>query len=382
VSIFFRSMVCPKTHVLSLLLLWLVSVAVAGSCAKEAAARLGQTAAAAVVPELCRFADPKGIDQVCNASLHQQRMAVGWPAVRAQCGGLCATVRKLNRTMARAAIVDWAVRSGTLEIQDLDRFLLPPTPLTPDQARLADPDTCNTRFWLAKCPVPPGLPRLVVTAVGPSTTPEWLDRLEIPFVAYSRGKRPTRRHYVYIPGSFGFEAAVYIKFILDCWDQLPSRTAFIHGHEIAYHNGNMTELLRRLRWARHEYANLNVVPIKGTGFVEGQPFTTLYIPMRSTARHPWDWVNASWADLFEADLGPIKDTWQKHDYAQFMASAASIRRWPRSLWLRIYLWLMRGTFRSDRSGRVLEWTWTWLMTGSTNFTEVPVCQLFRCDRKE
>lgn len=45
-------------------------------------------------------------------------------------------------------------------------------------------------------------------------------------------------------GAQGYEAAAYVRFILDCWDRLPAATAFLHDHRSSWHSSDM--VLRRL----------------------------------------------------------------------------------------------------------------------------------------
>lgn len=113
---------------------------------------------------------------------------------------------------------------------------------------------------------------------------EWLDLVpDVPAVVYTRGHvEPGQPNFVYLPGGClppppatlnpstvvpgihcvrfaqlhgsqtlppssgaqGYEAAAYVRFILDCWDRLPAATAFLHDHRSSWHSSDM--VLRRL----------------------------------------------------------------------------------------------------------------------------------------
>jgi hypothetical protein len=55
----------------------------------------------------------------------------------------------------------------------------------------------------------------------------------------------------------GREASAYLKFIIEFYDTLPQRVAFIHGHETAWHqNTNILEMIERVR-KDLQYVSLN-----------------------------------------------------------------------------------------------------------------------------
>lgn len=63
----------------------------------------------------------------------------------------------------------------------------------------------------------------------------WLNNSGFPFVVVSKGEElPNVREFHAVPNR-GCEFGSYIWFILNYWDRLPERVAFVHGHETSYH---------------------------------------------------------------------------------------------------------------------------------------------------
>eukprot|EP00667_Euglena_gracilis_P027615 EG_transcript_34310 len=113
------------------------------------------------VRELCRSANASGQDEVCLRA-HQRQRSRAWAKAHA-CDllgeNLCDRVQRLQR-------------SGRP---------LPPTYAAALRANEAvarrpfwDPNACDVRRWLGRCPVASGLPRLLVVARGQQRRPvEW-----------------------------------------------------------------------------------------------------------------------------------------------------------------------------------------------------------------
>lgn len=63
----------------------------------------------------------------------------------------------------------------------------------------------------------------------------WLSRSGVPFVVVSKGEeKPNVAEFHCVPNR-GAEFGSYVWFVLNYWDNLPDKVAFVHGHETAYH---------------------------------------------------------------------------------------------------------------------------------------------------
>jgi len=341
--------------------------------------------------ELCRHTHGGSLDLVCNASLHRRRQGA-LRRVR-ECdylGSLCDQLRALRRQannpwtgayrLARRAGLKYPDPKGSrpLSAADVRRLLNPPNEALA-MLPLADPNTCDVRHWLGRCPIPAGLDRLIVVARAPKNRSlSWLDNVpEVPKLIYTRGHHePNRTNYIYIPGSFGNEASVYIRFFLDCWDSLPAHTAFLHDHRSSWHNTNMDEILRRLQWGKHPYISLN---LKTKGFTPSAKVEYLHGPLPNNSDH-WRNLAEAWPEHFGPELGPIPEYLPgKHHCAQFVVSRENIRKRSHAFWLGLFGWLMRETMDSFWSGRCVEHTWALTLSGTTNSPITPMCDMLRCD---
>mmetsp|Transcript_4685 Transcript_4685/g.8796 ORF Transcript_4685/g.8796 Transcript_4685/m.8796 type:complete len:382 (-) Transcript_4685:1012-2157(-) len=63
-------------------------------------------------------------------------------------------------------------------------------------------------------------------------------------------------------GNVGWDVASYLRFIVHFWEVLPERIAFVHGHNMAWHQAGykMSYILRNLCWDRYDYVSLNTNP--------------------------------------------------------------------------------------------------------------------------
>lgn len=69
-------------------------------------------------------------------------------------------------------------------------------------------------------------------------------------------------------GNKGDEVASYLRFIVDYWDTLPEYTAFVHGHDVSWHQMgySMQYILRNLclehlRTRRCEHPPVSPAPV-------------------------------------------------------------------------------------------------------------------------
>jgi hypothetical protein len=91
---------------------------------------------------------------------------------------------------------------------------------------------------------------LIIVSAHYNENLEWLKQSECPIVICSK---ETSKGHAIAPNkkcslpNRGREAASYIKFILAFYDDLPRRIAFIHGHQIAWHQS--IDLLSAIRCA-------------------------------------------------------------------------------------------------------------------------------------
>jgi len=195
---------------------------------------------------------------------------------------------------------------------------------------------------------------------------DWVSKLTIPFIIYSR-TLPTENMIVHIPHNVGRESYIYTKYIAEHYDNLPDRCVFIHGHETAYHqSGSTQDLINQINWAQ-EYCSINNL-IGITSLRDGDNWKECGFAISgSVLRKHWEQLFSSYVTLPETLL--LHHT----KSAQFMVSRERIRMYPRKMYFDINEWLLTTTidheldvggprpyFTSYISGRLLEWSWDYL----------------------
>jgi len=89
----------------------------------------------------------------------------------------------------------------------------------------------------------------------------WLKNSEFPVVLIDKeGADPTCFEPSYVIPNKGLEASVYLKFIIERYNDLPDHVAFIHGHETAHHQKHsrpLLELIRNANTKKYDFISLN-----------------------------------------------------------------------------------------------------------------------------
>jgi hypothetical protein len=137
----------------------------------------------------------------------------------------------------------------------------------------------------------------------------------------------------------GREASVYLRFILDHYDNLPDRTLFLHGHGVSWHGTNVVEVIRHLDWGL-QYANLNYNP-------EYEVFTEAEDAPDTGLRGMWQSLEKHWPELWAEVTGLPRPPPRVrfHCCAQFMLSRELIRSIPRAWYQKALDWVHGGEER-------------------------------------
>lgn len=159
----------------------------------------------------------------------------------------------------------------------------------------------------------------------------------------------------------GREANVYLTYIIDYYDELPSTIAFVHSHEDgwprAWHtdatdHSNVKSLnsLNTEFVQKNGYANLRCLAIPGCPD-EMQPFREPY----EEAREEEHAYSKAWRYIFENDEVPT--VIGTPCCAQFSVSREQVHQRPRTFYLRAHQWLLDADLDDATTGRVFEYMW-------------------------
>lgn len=203
-------------------------------------------------------------------------------------------------------------------------------------------------------------------------------------IPYAHVDKPTRANAWESVPNRGREASVYLRFIVDHYDNLPDATVFLHGHfSPSWHSTNIAEILRHLDWSQ-PYANLNFNP-------EYSVWTTLEDEEGTGLRKLYLDVAAAWPEIFAEVTGQPAAPWPSlstHCCAQFLLSRESILRHPREWYVRALDWLHAGDarYKGDvaNAAIVFEMAWEWIFRpGMANYThcgdlDCDICGVVNC----
>lgn len=144
----------------------------------------------------------------------------------------------------------------------------------------------------------------------------------------------------------GNEASVYLKYIIDHYDNLDEYTIFIHCHEFSWHHkGSIVDLIYQQINTHHTFTNLNNFFLKtventDVSISEFGKFVRAFI---RPAVGPY----VLYHNFHQGVLGS----------AQFIVNKKNILHHSKLFYQRIYYWLMVTPIHNFWNGRFLEWTW-------------------------
>jgi hypothetical protein len=149
-----------------------------------------------------------------------------------------------------------------------------------------------------------------------------------------------------IPVNKGHEASVYLRYILDYYDKLPTFTFFIQDDEYAWHHrGSIAQQLCNALNSEREYYNIN----------DNCPLDAFHVSDHKQNYLEW------YAKYIEphVPLSSLPDDWMtgERGCAQFLVHRNRIRRFPKEFYQTLYDWLLSTSIEGNLPAVYLEWTW-------------------------
>ncbi|KAJ3013319.1 hypothetical protein HKX48_005824 [Thoreauomyces humboldtii] len=191
--------------------------------------------------------------------------------------------------------------------------------------------------------------RMVVVAKRQEGT-EWIPLItSAPVVIYEKEGTNTSNEHV-VP-NFGNEASTFIKFIIDNYDCLPKKTAFVHAHRTSWHTGRpMDEILNTMDWDRAEFFKL-------PSDRRGQTEVAKYPADRSKGEDVPIEIHIFWLRWLKQKYGPAPERIDAACCAQFVVSRERILLNSKAWYTEVYEWLISEEIPTYWSGRALEFSW-------------------------
>jgi len=153
-----------------------------------------------------------------------------------------------------------------------------------------------------------------------------------------------------IPINKGNEASVYLKYIIDNYDELTDFTFFIHDDEYAWHHtGSIIDKFNEAIASNKLYYNIND--------------RCHWSQKNSIESHTYNDL-LEWYNKYIEKYIPIAKVPNNSDFvynhlgsAQFLVHKTLIRNLPKEFYSDIYDWIITTNLSNFTSGRYLEWTW-------------------------
>jgi hypothetical protein len=192
---------------------------------------------------------------------------------------------------------------------------------------------------------------------------DWLD--ELPYIRKAVYVVDDGQAALRVPKNKGNEAMVYLSYIIDHYENLTDINIFIHAHRWAWHNNDLLDndavlMLRRLnsrQVLRDGYVNLRCQWHPGcTGRLNTQA------EEEDSQRKEEVLVRQAWPQLFPSHVLP--DELAQACCSQFALSRERIHSLPRDEYARMREWLLGTRLRDSMSGRIFEYAWQYIWTGS------------------
>ena len=153
-----------------------------------------------------------------------------------------------------------------------------------------------------------------------------------------------------IPVNKGNEASVYLKYIIDYYDELTDFTFFIHDEEYSWHHsGSIIDKFNEAIMSNEMYYNINdKCNWNKTNLIDGDTYNKLL----------------KWYNKYIEDYIPISKVPNNSDFiygylgsAQFLVHKDLIKNLPKEFYIKIYEWIITTDLPTYLSSRFLEWTW-------------------------
>lgn len=153
-----------------------------------------------------------------------------------------------------------------------------------------------------------------------------------------------------IPVNKGNEASVYLKYIIDFYDNLSEYTFFIHDEEFSWHHsGSIVDKYNEAVESKRKYYNIN-----------DKNFWNVHnnIPPHINKKL-LEWYNEFIEEYIPLSKVPNnKDfTFGFHGSAQFLVHKHLITSLPKEFYEKLYNWILTTDLPNWTNGRFLEWTW-------------------------
>lgn len=157
-------------------------------------------------------------------------------------------------------------------------------------------------------------------------------------------------NHLNIPVDKGNEASVYLKYIIDYYDELTDFTFFIHDQEYTWHHsGSIIDKYTEAVMSNKMYYNIN----------DKAHWNMPHLIDNNLYQKLLEWYNEFIEEYIPISKVPTNNDFIYNYYgcAQFLVHKDLIKNLPKEFYVKIYNWIITTNIPNDISCRFLEWTW-------------------------
>lgn len=174
--------------------------------------------------------------------------------------------------------------------------------------------------------------------------------------------RPNEIGYQYTTNyEKGFEACMYLRYIIDNYNELPDYIIFIHAHKSSWHIKDMSKIIPRINYNNLTYKNLNY-----------DNFEKVYLQK--------NYIDNIYLQLLKKKFEYI-DT---YCCGQFIVNRDIVLRNDINTYKYFNTWLENTNYENFYTGRAFEYIWFYIFHGYENDTPYShgLCSIINCTDSE
>jgi len=204
-------------------------------------------------------------------------------------------------------------------------------------------------------------PRRIVVVAKYDEDTTWLQKLPSNFdVVVYQSRNSSEPHFV---RNLGNEAAKYLSYIVEHYDELPDSVAFLQAGRQDWHDPWPKDvMLRSWDWGRaSQQGGLASLPTNAPCLVEDSVRLAAHEPPAApateqcvalTEHYPKQMaaIREVWPSVFERDLGPLPQRWLTHCCAQFAVTREAVQRHSHDFYRSLLEWVIQHDQGLESSG--------------------------------
>ena len=165
----------------------------------------------------------------------------------------------------------------------------------------------------------------------------------------------TNKNFNFIDNNKGQEIPMYLKYIIDNYNNLSDKTLFLHGHKTSHHQDYSSDfIIQNVNWNLNDFFSVNR--------------RNCYQEVSSTFEYSEgafnNWLRNNW-NVFENELKFPEDGLFFYSNAQFVVDKKLILQYKLDFWIKLYDWISNTDLSNIISSRIFEYVWHYIFTKKT-----------------